>query len=59
MTKEELISKLKKLEKTCINKTYNSYDAEVGHVEADKLLLEYINCPEVTAAFNDLEKWYS
>lgn len=56
---EELVKKLKDLEKTCINETYKWYDAEKGHMEADQLLLQYINNPEVTEAFNDLEKWYS
>lgn len=32
---------------------------EGDHVEADKLLLEYINDPEVTRLFNEIEKWYA
>jgi len=59
MTKERLVKELKDLEKTCINETYNCYDAEKGHLKADQLLLEYINDPEVTEVFEGLDKWYS
>ena len=51
MTKEELIKKLFDL--TCY------YDLEKAHIEADILLLEYINDEEITKAFNDIDKWYA
>ena len=52
MSKEELIAKLKALSES-------NYDIEEGHSQADGWLLEYINDPEVTELFNDLEKWYA
>lgn len=52
MTKEELIEKL--------NDIYHTGgDEEVDHVKADNLLLEYIDCPDVTKIFNNIEKWYA
>lgn len=51
MTKEELIKKLFDL-------TFY-YDLEKAHIEADILLLEYINDEEITKAFNDIDKWYA
>ena len=53
MTREKLIENLKWL--------YNKRggDPEANHADADKWLLEYINDPEVTNAFNAIEKWYA
>lgn len=34
-------------------------DSETDHVTADRLLLECIGDPEVTAAFDALPKWYA
>ena len=51
MTKEELISGLKAIK--------DKFDTEEGHVEADQLLLEYINDEDIASAFNDIEKWYA
>lgn len=53
MTKQELIEKLKQ-----IVTTNDREDFESSHMEADKALLEYINDPEVTEAFNSVERWY-
>ena len=36
----------------------NHNDPEYDHRAADRALLDYINDPEVTKAFNDIEKWY-
>lgn len=36
-----------------------SGDVEEAHIAADKALLAYIDDPEVTAAFVDLERWYA
>lgn len=49
--KVELIEKLKILQK--------KVDKEVAHIEADSLLLQYINDEDVTEAFEDINKWYA
>lgn len=55
MTLEELIEGLRKLEAHD-----DGYcDLEEVHIQADNLLLEYINDPEVTEAFEKIDKWYS
>jgi hypothetical protein len=51
MTKEQLLIALKNLS--------NNNDCEEAHVEADGLLLEYINDAEITKAFQQIEKWYA
>ena len=48
--KDKLFEKLKSL---------NSGDKEKDHIEADKALLKYINDPEITKAFEAIEKWYA
>lgn len=50
MTKEELIKKLEECKKL---------DTEGGHIEADDLLLEYIDDDEVRKVFNEISKWYA
>lgn len=50
MKKETLIEKLKKLEHG---------DEEINHSNADDLLLEFIDIPQVTEAFNKIDKWYA
>jgi len=52
MKKEELIEKLKGLHG-------EDADAEIVHGMADKLLLEFINDPEVTEAFEKVGRWYA
>lgn len=34
-------------------------DIEELHMEADELLLHYINNNDVTTAFNNIRKWYA
>lgn len=51
MTKEKLIEQLKLL-------SIDQQDPAVDHKLADKLLIEYINDPRVTEAFESIEKWY-
>ena len=51
MTREELIEKLQSLEEDT--------DFELTHQEADELLIQYINDPEVTEAYDALLKWYA
>lgn len=50
MTKEELIEKLSEL---------NGEDPELDHIQADNLLLEYINDVEISKAFTKIDKWYA
>lgn len=50
--KNRLLSRLRSLATN-----YDS-DKEYGHRNADRALLDYINDPEVTQAFEDIEKWY-
>lgn len=61
MTKEELIEKLKAIKAEQVkNRISDSYcDPEADHLNADELLLEFINDPEVTKAFEYIEKWYA
>ena len=51
MTKAELIEKLKKLSEM--------RDSEQAHIDADKLLLDFIGDPEIKDAFDDIPKWYA
>lgn len=50
--KQELLTELAELN------TENG-DVETQHLLADKALLRYINDPEITEAFNEIEKWYA
>lgn len=51
ISRKELIEKLNKL---------NAFDdIETNHIQADSLLLEYINDFEIAEAFEKLHKWYS
>ena len=56
MSAEELCGELQNLYKLLDEP---NKDEEDLHTEADRLLLEYINHPEVTRVFSDLPKWYS
>ncbi len=51
MNKEQLIQRLKDLQEFG--------DIEVAHSMADKALIAYINDPEVTKLFEEMEKWYA
>ena len=50
MTKQELLKKLEELE---------GGDPEGGHLDADHLLLEYIDDEKIKAAFEAISKWYA
>lgn len=52
MTKEELIEKLRIIEK-------NNSDKELAHVEADNLLLQFIDDEDIKLAFDEIDKWYA
>ena len=43
--------------KECSDKGRKHKEVE-AHMEADGLLLTYINDPEITMAFNSIDKWY-
>lgn len=51
MTKDELIAKLKE----CATND----DTEVAHSDADDFLIEYINDPDIEAAYHSINKWYA
>ena len=54
MTRDELICRLNFIASGGLKD-----DEEVMHVKADEALLEYINDPEVTKAFDSIDKWYA
>lgn len=49
MTKDELIEQLRALNE----------DTEQNHIDADALLLAYINDPDITDAYQAIAKWYA
>ncbi len=51
MSREELLKILKDCQ--------GSGDKESAHSEADDALLDYINDPEIKAAFDAIDKWYA
>lgn len=53
MDKKELLLKLKFLLEECEG------DEEENHIQADNLLLKYINDPEIEKAFRVIPKWYA
>ena len=50
MSKEELLEALQEIE---------YLDTESRHQEADILLLQYINDPEISGLYNSYDKWYA
>lgn len=54
MTKEELLNALAECDIQS-----QDYDEEIAHKDADAFLLDYINDPEITAAFHSIKKWYA
>ena len=50
MTKAELLRLLAEA---------NTFDTEVGHGEADRALVNFINDPDITAAYDAIDKWYA
>lgn len=51
MTKEELIAALKALAEDS--------PGEENHIEADGLLLAWINDPDIREAYEAIDKWYA
>lgn len=37
----------------------NSGDTEAAHIDADEALLKFIADPEVTEAYEQIDKWYA
>lgn len=58
ITKAELIKKLKGL-LTDYSRADHFKNEEDIHMEADALLLEFIDDAEVTKSFDSLPKWYA
>jgi hypothetical protein len=56
MTIGELLAKLLAFQEL---RKVGDYDTEHVHIDADQLLLDYINDQRVTDAFDDLPKWYA
>lgn len=59
---EELIKELKRILKNQqlrIEKEEMCGDLHDDHIEADQLLLKYIDNAEVTQIFDSIEKWYA
>lgn len=52
----KLVNELEKLANESIT---SGADIEELHMQADSLLLEYINNNDVTTAFNKINKWYA
>lgn len=51
LTRDDLLAALRDLA--------SDLPGEGQHIEADDLLLRYINDPEITAAFEAIAKWYA
>jgi len=51
MTKENLIKELKRLSK--------NEDTHQDHIDADELLLKYIDDNEISDAYDEIAKWYA
>ena len=52
LSKRKLIEKLQKIRGS-------SDDIEEGHIDADSLLLEYIDDENISEAYSAIEKWYA
>ena len=57
MTKNELLKRLKELEKLSLQDDPNA--PEEAHHMADKALLEFIGDEEISQAFASIYKWYT
>jgi hypothetical protein len=60
MTKDELISALDGLEEKYTNPNdTRRVDREQVHIDADNMLLKFIDDQDISSAFYRLELWYS
>ena len=57
MTIEELIEKLQAIAN--LENSPGQHDTEMSHVDADDLLLAFINDPRVTETYKSFGKWYA
>lgn len=53
MNKKELILRLAEIDERL------SFDREVAHLEADATLLAFIDDPEISQAYDAIDKWYA
>jgi hypothetical protein len=53
MTKEELLEKLEQCAEL------DKRDPEAAHSDADELLIDYIDDPEIKEAYESFGKWYA
>lgn len=51
ISRQELMDNLKELSQL--------KDVEMAHIEADELLVTYVNDPEIEKAYEEVPKWYS
>ena len=54
-----MISRATLLRKLKVLKNNGDYGDTTAHIEADSMLLEYINDGKITHAFKIIPKWYS
>lgn len=53
MTRQDLLDKLRRLADEA------EQDWERAHLEADKALLAFLDDPEISAAYEAIERWYA
>lgn len=58
MERKELVRKLEEIQAKEQNHD-NSYYQVQAHEDADQALLDFIDDPEVTEAFYNIDKWYA
>lgn len=56
MSKDELILSLNEIRD---RQRKGNDDTELSHIDADNLLLDYINDEDIKKAFDELIKWYA
>lgn len=58
MTKQQLLENLQNIVRGQTDPLFHT-DQEGDHLEADDLLLTFINDPEIRVAFDEIDKWYA
>ncbi len=58
MTRDELLAALRAIADRS-SPIFTGGDPEANHGEADQLLIDFINDPDVTAAYGAIDKWYA
>jgi hypothetical protein len=61
ITREKLLEMLRKIARflPCGNLKERFYDTKAAHIEADRLLVEYIDDKDIAEAFDSIGKWYA